>query len=113
MRKEKLYINDIQESLEKIARYTKGLSFEDFSKNEVLIDAIVARFIVIGEAASHLTENTRHQFPDIPWRKIIGLRNLVVHEYFKIDLPILWKIISVDLPTTKAQLDSIIENFIE
>ena len=91
------YLKDLVEALERIDRYTKSMTFHVFSKDERTIDAVIRNIIVIGEAVNKMPETVIDSNPEIPWNNIRGLRNLVVHEYFNIDLSILWETIQQDL----------------
>jgi uncharacterized protein with HEPN domain len=88
-----LLIEDMLQSSLKIKKYTAGLNFESFSEDEKTIDAVVRNFEVIGEAANRIDENYRISNPQIEWVRIRGFRNRIVHEYFGIDLSIVWEII--------------------
>lgn len=99
-----LYIQDILEAINKIERYIKTISFEEFSQNDEKIDAVIRNLEIIGEAARHIPEDTIGIHPEIPWGKMISLRNKVLHEYFGVDEKILWQTIKEDLPRLKQQL---------
>ena len=105
----KLYLADIADALEKIERYTRGLSFESFSSSSQVIDAIVRNFEIIGEAARNVPEEVVSAHPEIPWGKMIGMRNKVVHEYFGVDEEIVWKTIHEDLPGFKDKIAEILK----
>ena len=97
-------------SVEKIEKYTFGLTFEDFTKSEMVVDAVSRNFEIIGEAANHVSENIKEKHNEFPWKEIIALRNLAIHEYFGIDFDIIWKIIQNDLPVTKSRLLNMIQS---
>ena len=96
-----LLVEDIWEAIEKIQRYVAGLDHDTFTKDDKTIDSVVRNLEIIGEAANRLPENFRAQHPEIEWRRIIGLRNRIVHDYFNIDVEIVWEIIRKDLPNLK------------
>jgi uncharacterized protein with HEPN domain len=100
----KLYLDDIRAAIKKIERYTKELSAKDFASDEKTIDAVIRNLGVIGEAANNIPSGVRSKMPDIPWRKIIAMRNKVIHEYFGVDWEILWQTIEEDLPELKKQI---------
>jgi uncharacterized protein with HEPN domain len=102
-----LLVEDVWEAIEKIERYVAGLDRDAFLNDEKTIDSVVRNLEIIGEAANRLPENFRTQHSEIEWRKIIGLRNRVVHGYFSIDIEIVWEILQKDLPSFKSKLSSI------
>jgi len=83
-------VGHIVESINKIFRYTKELNIDDFLKNDLVQDAVVKNFEVIGEAAYHLTSNLKEKYNHIEWSKIQGLRHILVHDYYQINPEILW-----------------------
>ena len=101
-----LLIQDILESIGKIERYTDNLTYDDLTKDEKTIDAIIRNFAVIGEAANRIPDDYKAKFQEVEWRKIIGLRNRVIHDYFGIDLEIIWFIIKNDIQLFKEQLSN-------
>jgi uncharacterized protein with HEPN domain len=99
-----LLLADIREAIEKIDRYTGGLSLDGFMADEKTQDAVVRNLEIIGEAANRLPQEFKVRRADIEWPKIVGLRHRIVHDYFGIDLKIIWRIINEDLRVFKAQL---------
>lgn len=99
-----ILIDDMLEAVEKINRYTKDFDYDRFLADERTSDAVVRNLEIIGEAASRLPVEIRQQFPHIEWKKIIGLRNRVIHEYFGVDLEIVWYIIQNDLSVFRKEL---------
>lgn len=87
--------------MEKIERYIKSLSYDEFTQNEIVIDAVIRNLEVIGEASTNIPEDVRKKYPAVPWKRMIGLRNIMIHGYFGIDLGIIWEIITRNLPETK------------
>jgi len=75
-----------------------------FSNNQLVIDAVLRNLEIIGEAANNIPRETQNNYPHIPWNRMIGLRNIVTHAYFGIDLSIIWTIIKVNLPETKSAI---------
>ena len=97
------------EGIAKIERYTKGLSHTHFHEDEKTIDAVVRNLIVIGEAARLVPDEIAEQHPEIAWKKMRGLRNLAVHEYFGVDADILWETIQHDLPPLASMLRCVLQ----
>ena len=101
-----LYLNDIKLSCEKILRYTKNMSQEQFFKDEMAYDAVLRNLLIIGEAAKNLPENIRKEHLHVEWKKICGLRDIIAHAYFGIDNTILWDIIQSKIPSLLKALMS-------
>jgi uncharacterized protein with HEPN domain len=91
-------------AIARVERYVAGLDRSTFRADEKTADAVVRNLEVLGEAAARLPAGVRAGAPEIPWRQIVGLRNRVVHEYFGVDLEIVWEIVSRDLPELRPQL---------
>ncbi len=102
-----LLVEDIWESIEKIERYTEGMTQDSFQSDEKTTDAVVRNLEIIGEAAGRLPKKFTDRHSKIEWVKIKGLRNRIVHEYFGVDIQIIWQILEKDLPAFKASLKSI------
>jgi len=102
-----LLIEDIWEAIERIERYTSGMPRKSFEKDEKTTDAVVRNLEIIGEAANRLPDSFKDEHSEIEWIKIIGLRHRIVHEYFGVDLAIIWEILQRDLPAFKQQLQDI------
>ena len=95
------YLLDILRSSDVIQNYIEGCSREDFLKDPKTQDAVLRRLLVIGEAAAHLTPETEARFEEIPFRKMAGLRNRVVHDYGQIDFEIIWEAVNHHLPKVR------------
>jgi len=97
-------IDDIIEAIAKIERYTNSIDFATWQKDEKTVDAVIRNLEVIGEAASNLPIEVQEQYKDVPWGMMRGIRNILAHEYFGIDLEIVWKTVKEDLPNLKKRL---------
>jgi len=103
------YLLDIFQSAKAIKNYTVGYGREEFLQDSKTQDAVLRRFLVAGEAAARLTEETRSQFPKIPFVKIVGMRNRVVHDYGQVDFEIVWEIVERHMPLLLEQLERFFE----
>ena len=99
-----LYLQDIADCVKKIEKYTKGVSFEKFSRDSKTIDAVVRNIEIIGEASKNIPAEMRRKYTGISWPRIIGMRNVISHEYFGVLPDIIWKTIKDDLPKLKSEL---------
>lgn len=93
----RLYVDDILEAIQQIRAYVSDQSEEAFSKDRKTQDAVIRNLEIIGEAAGKIPERIQAGEPQIDWRKIAGLRNILIHEYFGINLPIVWDVIQTKL----------------
>lgn len=84
-----------------------GRSRADLDSDRMLLFAVVRAIEVLGEAAARMSEETRHATPDIPWNAIVGMRNRLIHGYFNIDVTIVWKTVSIEIPSLLAKLRAI------
>ncbi|MCK4463355.1 MAG: DUF86 domain-containing protein [Candidatus Omnitrophica bacterium] len=107
MRDYNLYIEDILTATKSIEKYTKGLNFLDFKKNNLIIDAVVRNLEIIGEAAKNIPPNLRNKAPQIEWKKICGLRDILAHEYFGVDVEVVWDILKNKLPDLKKKIKTL------
>jgi uncharacterized protein with HEPN domain len=103
-----IYLEDILKSMLRISEYINDKKFTDFKNNYMLVDAVVRNFEIIGEASKNIPLPFQKKYPEIPWKKMYGLRNLISHEYFGIDYEMLWEIATVSLPQNIIDLKRII-----
>lgn len=108
-KKWKFRLRHIIESIERIEEYTQGMSYEDFRRDQKTIDAVVRNFMIIGEAARIVTEYVKDKYPDVPWQIMSGMRNILVHEYDRVEVEVIWDTIRTDLPTVVEPLQKIID----
>lgn len=104
--KQAAYLLDIFRSLEVIQEYVAGQTKEDFVRDGKTQDAVLRRLLVAGEAATRLTPETCAELPDIPFRKIVGMRNRVVHDYGQVDFEIVWETVQTHLPLLFGRLEA-------
>ena len=102
-------VEDILGAISSSENYTGGLTFEQFRTDRKTVDAVVRNLEVIGEAAQHLLRSPASLPAEVPWTDIAGMRNILIHEYFGVDLQIIWQTVTADLPTVKTQLQHLLD----
>lgn len=105
-----LFLEDIKGSIQKVQKYIEGASFEAFQDDSLTVDAVLRNLEIIGEASRNVPPEIKSRYPDVPWARMIGLRNIVSHEYFGIDLSIIWRIITVNLPETMPLIEKMLQD---
>ena len=106
-RDSKVYLEDILEAIRKIRIYTEGLSFEEFQKDSKTVDAVVRNLEIVGEAVKQLPDHLREGHPEIEWKRIAGLRDILIHAYFGVDYEVIWDVVAKklgDLAKTVASI---------
>ena len=106
----KLLLDDILEAIEKIKRYTAGISYDYFFEDSKTQDAVIRNFEIIGEAANRLPEEFKDQYSAVDWFRIIGFRNRIVHDYMGVDYEIVWTIIQNDIDKLSSDLRNLSPN---
>lgn len=104
----KIRIEDILESIARIKEYTEGMSFEQFQSDKKTIDAVLRNLEIIGEAVRHIPETIQERYSDLPWAEMRAMRNIVAHQYFGVNLNIIWNTAQNNLPPIVAKLEEIL-----
>lgn len=99
-----LRLTDILESMDRINTYINGVEYDSFNSNQMLIDAVIRNLEIIGEASKNVSDEIKSKYPDIPWKKMTALRNLLIHEYFGVDESIIWEIVIKNLPESRPYI---------
>jgi uncharacterized protein with HEPN domain len=107
-RETRLFLDDIVASCDKIGRYTLGMTFESFRDSDLVVDAVTRNLELIGEASKSVPEDIRNRYAAVPWRKMTGLRDVVVHGYFRVDVRLLWDIVERDVPVVRQKIAAIL-----
>ena len=108
--RDKSRLEHILQAIERIRRYTKGKTFDDFIADDMMYYAVVKNIEILGEASNMLTEEFREAHPNTPWKQVNGMRNYIVHEYFQVDNNVVWDVITTDLLLLEKQIIEYINN---
>ncbi len=106
----RIFIRHILESIELIESYLEKKSERDFLSSTMLQDSVIRRIEIIGEAVKNLTNSFKKDHPDIPWKEIAGVRDILIHQYFGVDLNLTWQIAIKDIPELKIKLTKIMKS---
>lgn len=106
---DKIRLQHALDAIEIIGEYVSKADLKIFSENSMMRDACIRQLQVIGESCRNISHELREQYPEIPWRQIVGLRIIVIHEYFGVDEQVIWEVIQNDLPAFKLQVARIIK----
>ena len=108
-RDSKLYIKDILESINAIEKFVRGMSFDEFAKDDKTSSAVIRKFEIIGEATKNVPEEVRKKFPNIPWKEMAGFRDKLIHFYFGIKYELVWNTIKIELPRLRPELEKVLD----
>ena len=107
------YLKDILDSINDIESFIRGMSFEEFKRDKKTTYAVVRSIEVIGEATKKIPKALKDKHKEIPWKKMAGMRDKLIHEYFGIDVEILWKTIKEDLPPLKPLIEEVLKRWMK
>lgn len=104
----KIRLQHILDAILEIEDYVKNIDYAAFSKNSMIRFACIKQMEIIGEASNHISDEIKSKFTTVEWEQIVGMRNIFVHEYFGVDLKIVWEIIKNDIPDLKVKILEIV-----
>jgi len=107
MKDELVFIEHILLCITKIEEYTKNISAQDFNNNELIQDAVIRNIEIIGEATKKISKDLKLQYRDIPWKEMSSMRDKLIHDYFGVDVDVVWKTVKEDIPYLKSLIENI------
>lgn len=103
------YLQDIADAIEKVEEFTAGMNYDQFRADEKTIFAVVRAFEIIGEATKKILPEARTRYPNIPWKEMTGFRDKLTHEYFGVDLKVVWQTLREDIPILKPMISELLK----
>lgn len=103
------YVRDMLDAVDKVTEFTSGLDFDSFVADVKTTYAVVRALEILGEAAKHLPDEFRQQHPALPWREMAAMRDKLTHDYFGVNLGVVWKTIQSDVPTLRPHLQALLD----
>jgi uncharacterized protein with HEPN domain len=104
-----LYVSDILENIADAGRFISGLTFEQFVKDKMVVNAVVRSIEIVGEATKHVPAEIRARRPDVPWKDMAGMRDKCIHDYVGIDYEVVWTAVKVEFPEVRSKIQSLLD----
>lgn len=107
-RDELVFLQDILDCIARIEAYLEGVTEREFENNFEKQDSVIRRIEIMGEAVKNISIQTRQEYPNVPWRDLAGIRDILIHQYFGVSLDIVWQTATIELPEFKEKITSIL-----
>lgn len=107
------YVEDIMDAVSKVEKFTRDMEYEDFVRDDKTIFAVIRALEIIGEAVKRLSPSVKNRYPAIPWKDIAGMRDKLTHEYFGVNLKMIWDTVKQDIPALRPLIQKLLDDFKE
>jgi uncharacterized protein with HEPN domain len=101
-------LKDIVQAMEAIEDFVKGFSLDKFKEDDKISSAVIRKFEIIGEATKRIPESVRNRYPDVPWKRMAGMRDRLIHAYSEVDHKLVWDAIKLELPQLLPRMESVL-----
>ncbi len=103
------YMEDILGAIDEVSDFTSGMAFGEFAQDRKTINAVLRSLEVLGEAAKGIPDDVRQYAPDVPWKRMAGMRDKLIHQYFGVDLRIVWEVVQEELPPLRPKIEGLLK----
>jgi uncharacterized protein with HEPN domain len=109
-RDESVHVRHMLDAIARLQRHVEGVGREEFEETELIQDAVIRQLEILGEAAGRISRETCSLFDEIPWQKITGLRHRVIHDYLGVDIPLIWGVVTVEIPKVVGPIEAMLDD---